>query len=324
MSRNEPGFLAELVSRARHSGAAETANNFASPAEPDQTQMFRRRRLSLFEPVSPWRGGFVMDIEREAQSTPVPDPAPAPRHLDVATAPKPRPRQIRQKDGHDQIPSKIADARPTAQLHSDIKAGPEAVAANSTIPQSPLAPSRPLRIQSDSRGQRAIPQAPPPEPEFHPAAPLEAAPPRSRRPTRESDWRSSIRDSREIARDGQERDSAAFAKLQRPLSEAAGTTKDPPPKAPTIPNLTALPAAPPPRGSVAPLVDALTRVRAALPVATPASTQSPAPPPPVQISIGRVEVRAQPAPSPPAGTGQPRGPRVSLDDYLQTRGEGRQ
>jgi len=50
--------------------------------------------------------------------------------------------------------------------------------------------------------------------------------------------------------------------------------------------------------------------------------QPPAAPPAVHVTIGRVEVRAMPQPA-RAPAARPAGPRMSLDDYLQSRGEGK-
>jgi hypothetical protein len=56
-----------------------------------------------------------------------------------------------------------------------------------------------------------------------------------------------------------------------------------------------------------------------------ARTDNVAEPTQIRISIGRVEVRAvtaPPAPEPPSRPG-PSGPKLSLDDYLRARNEGR-
>lgn len=61
------------------------------------------------------------------------------------------------------------------------------------------------------------------------------------------------------------------------------------------------------------------------PESTPAARRESAPPPPaIRVSIGKVEVRAEPPPSAqtPRAAARPRGPAVSLSDYLKQRNRG--
>jgi hypothetical protein len=46
-------------------------------------------------------------------------------------------------------------------------------------------------------------------------------------------------------------------------------------------------------------------------------------PPTIHVTIGRVEVRATPQATVRQPVPRPGGPRMSLDDYLQSRGEGK-
>jgi hypothetical protein len=46
------------------------------------------------------------------------------------------------------------------------------------------------------------------------------------------------------------------------------------------------------------------------------------PPPTIHVTIGRVEVRAMPRPSDRRQAAPPKGPKLSLEDYLRSRGEG--
>lgn len=50
---------------------------------------------------------------------------------------------------------------------------------------------------------------------------------------------------------------------------------------------------------------------------------APAAEPVIRVTIGRIEVRAAAPAPPPAPAPRPAGPRLSLEDYLRRRGEGR-
>ena len=78
-----------------------------------------------------------------------------------------------------------------------------------------------------------------------------------------------------------------------------------------------IPTKPAPRTESAPTVRTVSRV---------ASTRSLKEPtaPTIHVTIGRIEVRATPLTTGRAPTTRPAGPRLSLEDYLRTRGEGNQ
>jgi hypothetical protein len=71
-----------------------------------------------------------------------------------------------------------------------------------------------------------------------------------------------------------------------------------------------------PRREIAPVIRATARVESTRAVLPPA-------PPTIHVTIGRVEVRATPQATAAKPVARPAGPRLSLDDYLRSRGEGK-
>ncbi len=71
-----------------------------------------------------------------------------------------------------------------------------------------------------------------------------------------------------------------------------------------------------PRRETAPVIRATARVESTRAVLPPT-------PPTIHVTIGRVEVRATPPVTAAKPLARPAGPRLSLDDYLRSRGEGK-
>lgn len=111
---------------------------------------------------------------------------------------------------------------------------------------------------------------------------------------------------REHARDEGER-------VQAPLKARAQPASPPKAEATSKPLTQKNPA---PRRETAPVIRATTRFGSTPALPPPA-------PPTIHVTIGRVEVRATPQATVRPPGPRPAGPRMSLDDYLRSRGEGK-
>jgi hypothetical protein len=286
---------------------------FARRLDPDEPRL-ERRRPARFEPTAPGRDSAIVEIALERFASPPTsrEPAPAPAVVvahdatAVTAAAATRAPPAIAAAGNARI-----DEPATAVARS--AAPTDALRPAPALPPRAAAPTISETIQpahtAVKRQASVIVQAP--------AAPVLApAPPTPPRPAADSDART------------------------RPPPPAPRTPAQPSSDA-VVPHAPAPvpPAAEPPRPSVtAPVArqadpPRLQQRPAALGLSpqlarrtAPAAPRAPMPvrgaPPPIEVTIGRVEIRAVAPAAPAPQRARAAGPRLTLDDYLRSRGGG--
>ena len=280
------GFLGGLIQRAQ--GRAPS---------------LQRRQPALFEPVVPWAGAMPSDVGEPRVATGV-----------HAAAPEVRPER---NDRMDRAPSEPLRA---VQVHGSDRAREPLTPASIAIGRT-----EDVRAPETVRSPRPARDPVPPVP-----VPVQAIKPLQAPPRNGVEHGTAVR----LASQPAPAQVPALAKATRP------DRTPPAPRSPRQPPDTASPAAPlprqrpgdnapgiftAPRPAATPPAQTLARARAAQPASRKAALPAtpPAAPPAVQITIGRVEVRAlTTAERSGPRTARPAAPRLSLDDYLRTRGNG--